>query len=267
MRSISFLAVLFLNILFLLANNCYGGAWGREAGELLIVPQFYNYSAEKYWDKSGNKRDIGCTYRKKESAIYGEYGYSNETTITLRIPYIDVKCGEDSASGIGDIELGMIRKLKKWDKGIISSQGLLIIPTGYSIDKPVRVGYNRIGAEIALLGGYSIKNTFLEGGAGFRYYAGYPSEQIRAYARIGHTFNNLLIMDTLDLQYGLWTGKKKTIGLDVTLEPNYRLLQNDLFLGIKISNQATLGLGWIEALWGRNVGEGRNIYLQLWFKF
>lgn len=268
MREIFFLGILFLNILFFVSNYCYSSPWGQKENELFIATQFYTYSAKKYWNNSGNKKDIGCTYRKNESAIYGEYGYSNKTTITLRIPYIDSKCGENTAYGISDIELSMIRKLKEQDKSIISAQCLLLMPTGYSIDKPVRIGYNRIGTEFDLIGGYSIKNTIFEGGTGFRYYAGYPSEQIRAYARIGYIFGNiLLIMDTLDLQYGLMTGKKKTIGFGVTVEPNYKLLQNDLFFGFKLNEQITFGFGWIKALWGRNVGEDGNIYVQLWFKF
>jgi len=73
-------------------------------------------------------------------------------------------------------------------------------------------------------------------------------------------------MDTLDLQYGLGNGKRKVIGFDATLEPNYRLLQNDLFVGVKLGN-LTLGAGWVQALWGRNTGKGRRFYSQAWFDF
>jgi len=251
----------------LLVGSAFAGPWGREKGEFFIAPQFHSYRATKYWDSNGNSRSIGCTYKKTESAIYGEYGLSEKDTISVRIPYVSAECGRDKSSGIGDIEIGVLHKIKKEGSGVLSLQGLAIIPTGYSINKPVRIGYGRVGAELSLLGGYSVKDTFLEGGVGYRHYFGYPSEQIRAYARVGHTFaNKLIVMDTLELQYGLWNGKRKTVGLDVTLEPNYRLLQNDLFVGVKLGN-LTLGAGWVQALWGRNTGKGTSFYSQAWVDF
>ena len=257
-----------LFFLFIAFSLSFSGPWGKRKGEIFIVPQFYKYSAKKYWDKKGNKRDIGCKYDKSEYAMYGEYGFSAKTTLLFRIPYISVECGKDSASGVGDIEAGFLRKLIKKGSGIVSLQTILIIPAGYSINKPVRIGYGRPGAEIYLLSGYGFKKAFIEGGVGFRYYAGYPSEQLRTYGRLGFKpVKRFMVMNTLELHYGLETGEQKNVGRNVTLEPNYKLLQNDLFITFKVGRRLNLGAGWIESLWGRNVGVGRSIYTQIWFSF
>ena len=259
-----------LVMIFLLffSSVCFSGAWGRKGGELFLAPQFYYYSATKYWDADGDKKDIGCKYKKDEFAFYGEYGFSEKTTFLLRVPFIKVKCNGHDASGIGDIETGFVKKIFKGDRGVFSVQTLFIIPSGYSIYKPIRIGYGRFGLETYFLSGYGFDKVFIEGGVGCRYYKGYPSEQIRSYGRIGFKINeNFMVMNTLELHYGLNTGKKKHVGKNVTLEPNYRLLQNDLFLNFKLKNNFNLGFGLIETFWGRNVGVGRNVYVQFWFMF
>ena len=255
--------LVFISIIFGFSNP-----WGRNKGEFFSTIQFYRYTADKYWDNNGDKRSIGCTYKKNELALYGEYGFTERTTLLFRIPYVAIKCGRDESSSVGDIELGFLRKLIEKGRGVLSIQTLFIIPSGYSIRKPLRVGYGRFGVEAYMLSGYGLEKVFLEGGIGFRYYAGYPSEQIRAYGRVGFKpSRRVMIMNTLEMHYGLGTGKRKVVGRNITLEPNYKLLQNDLFVTLKVTENLNWGLGWIESLWGRNVGVGRNVYTQIWLNF
>jgi len=254
-------------IFFLFPLTVLASPWGRQEGELFVAPQVYYYTADEYWDKHGSKKDVGCTFKKWEYATYGEYGLNNDTTITLRVPYLRVKCGGSSESGLGDVEAGVIRKLKKWDSSILSFQLLSVIPTGYSIDKDLRLGYGRLGIEPSLLFGYGQEKYFLEGGLGYRYYFGYPSDQVRGYGRVGLKGNRWMVIDTLDVQWGLNNGETKRVGKNITVEPYYRLVQNDLNLVVNLFERFNLSLGFVKALWGRNTGDGKSFYAQMWFRF
>jgi len=257
-----------LVLLFLaLSLDALGGPWGREKGEFFLAPQAYYYTADKYWNRHGSKKEIGCTFKKWEYATYGEYGLDDETTITFRIPYIRIECGGSSESGLGDIEAGVIRRLRSWDSSVLSFQLLSVIPTGYSIDKDLRLGYGRFGIEPSLLFGFGQESYFLEGGVGYRYYFGYPSDQIRGYGRAGLKGNGWMLIDTLDVQWGLNNGDTKRVGRNITVEPYYRLVQNDIDLVVNLFDGLSLSVGFVKALWGRNTGDGKNFYAQLWFRF
>ncbi|NPA32779.1 MAG: hypothetical protein GXO04_04045 [Aquificae bacterium] len=249
------------------AGIALANPWGREEGELFLSTQFYYYEATNYWDNDGNKKPIGCTFKKRELALYGEFGLSSRTTIFGKIPYQDLECGSSSTSGVSDLELGLQRKLYQRGAGVASLKLTGIIPTGYSINDDLRLGYGRVGAEAMLLGGYGFSKGWTEGGAGFRYYAGYPSEQLRGYWRIGlKPVNWVILMNTLEIHYGLGNGTVKRIGKNVTVEPDYKLLQNDLTVALRLG-RLWIQIGYLDALWGRMTGDGSSVYSQVWFFF
>ena len=253
--------------LLLFPQVAHSSPWGREKGELFVAPQVYYYTADRYWDKDGNEKSLSDTFRKWEVATYLEYGLNGRDTLTLRVPYQHLKSGSSTASGLSDVEVGVIRKFKEEGSSVISGRLLAIIPTGYSIDRELRLGYGRLGLEGDLLAGKGGENYFLEGGVGYRYYFGYPSDQIRGYGRAGLKGDRWLLMDTLEVHWGLNNGEKKTVGQNITLEPYYRLIQNDLNFVYKLTDGLALSVGFVKALWGRNTGNGKSFYAQLWFPF
>jgi len=259
-----FLALFFL--LLFASLEAFGSPWGRRGGELFLAPQFYYYTADKYWDESGNKVSLQDTFKKEEFALYGEYGLGGGKTLTFRLPYQHLKSGGSSESGLSDLEVGLIAPLARSGRSVLSANFLLIVPTGYPTDRELRLGYGRWGAEAGLLAGYGGDSFFLEGGAGYRYYSGYPSDQIRGYGRLGLKAGKLTVMETLEVHYGLKNGEEKFIG-NITLEPYYRLVQNDLSLVYRLNDKLSLSAGFVKALWGRNTGDGKSFYGQVWFSF
>ncbi len=257
----------FFVFLFLFPLAAHSSPWGREKGECFVAPQVYYYTATRYWDRNGDKKSLSDTFRKWEIATYLEYGLNGKDTLTLRVPYQYIESGSSSTSGFSDIEVGVIRKFREKGSSVISGRFLTIIPTGYSINKELRLGYGRFGLEGDLLAGKGGKSYFLEGGVGYRYYFGYPSDQIRSYGRVGLKGERWLLMDTLEVHWGLNNGERKTVGKNITLEPYYRLIQNDINFVYKITDGLALSVGFIKALWGRNTGDGKSFYVQLWFSF
>jgi len=251
---------------FMLSCSAFGSPWGRERGSFFLAPQFYYYEADEYWDRNGSKKSLDDTFRKREFALYGEYGIDGRNTLTFRLPYQHLDSGKETESGLADLEVGLITSLKREGRGVVSSYLVLILPTGYSTDESLRLGYGRWGAEASLLGGYGGDSYFLEGGLGYRFYSGYPSDQIRGYGRVGLKAGRFTFIDTLELHYGLNNGEERFVG-NITLEPYYRLLQNDLNIVYRVNDGLAVSVGFVKALWGRNTGDGESFYGQVWFRF
>jgi len=261
-----YLTLFGLALLFL-SSGATASPWGREEGELFVAPQVYYYTADRYWDRHGNERSLKDTFKKWEFATYAEYGIDGKHTLTLRVPYQHLESGDSSTSGLADVEVGLIRKLKEEGRSVFSGYLLAVVPTGYSINDDLRLGYGRLGLEGGLLAGYGGDRYFLEGGAGYRYYFGYPSDQIRGYGRFGLKGDRWILMDTLEVHYGLNNGDRKRVGRNVTLEPYYRLVQNDLSFVYRLTDHLAVSFGFVKALWGRNTGNGKSFYGQVWFPF
>ncbi|MDW8237718.1 MAG: hypothetical protein RMJ32_04855 [Aquificaceae bacterium] len=252
-------------ILIAITTSSFGSAWVREKGGLFLSPAFFYYEADKYFDKDGNKKPIGCKFHKREVQLYGEFGVTDNYTLTFKVPYANLKCNA-SNSGLGDAEIGVIRSLKK-GKSNISAYTNVIIPTGYSLQEEPRLGYARYGLEGGLLYGFSGKWGFFDSGGGLRYYFGYPSTQFRAYVVGGYNLSRwLLLYGQLDAQIGLGDGKRKVIGQNIFLEPDYKLIQ--LYVGPRfIYGKGSVGFGYQKVIWGRNTGDGSGFFLNVWQSF
>ncbi|WP_340694299.1 hypothetical protein [Hydrogenobacter thermophilus] len=254
-------------LLFFVPVISFSSAWVREEGEFFLSPVFNYYRAKDYYDKNGNKKPIGCTFEKKELQVYGEYGLTTKATLTFKLPYDWLKCGASENSGFSDVEIGLIRQVKKGQGYSLSFYANTLIPTGYSIRDNPRLGYGRFGLEGGLLMGFSKKAGFVDSGLGYRYYFGYPSSQIRAYATAGvNLLRNLQIITTLDLQIGLGDGERKSVGQNILLEPDYKLAQ--VYVGPRfILGNLSFVATYQHVFWGRNTGVGRGFNLGLWWNF
>ncbi|MCS7262752.1 MAG: hypothetical protein NZ560_04990 [Aquificaceae bacterium] len=256
-------------ILLLLATVSVGqaSAFVKSEGELFLSPSFYYYRASKFYDREGNRRDIGCKFTKREVQLYGEYGLTEKTTLTFKLPYAQLECGADRTSRLGDLEVGFVRNLRRDKSSSLSTYGTLLVPTGYSIQDNLRLGYGRLGAEGGLLYGLSGKGGFFDSGLGYRYYFGYPSSHVRGYLSGAYSLaSNLQLYSMLDAQIGLGDGKTKRVGRNLVLEPDYKLLQ--AYVGPRlILGSASVLVGYQRVLWGRKTGDGSGFFMSLWYGF
>lgn len=255
-------------LISLLINSVVlASAWVRKEGELFISTTFYYQSAKKYYDSEGKRRPIGCTFEKREMQIYGEYGLSSKNTLTFKLPYDWLKCGNNSTSGFGDLELGLIRNLKLQDSKSISLYGNIIIPTGYSINDNPRIAYGRVGLEGGVLYGFSGRWGFWDSGLGYRYYFGYPSSQIRAYGGGGiNLFQNIQLLTFVDAQIGLGDGKRKQIGENIFLEPDYKLVQLNVGPRLNLGKFSAI-FNYQKTLYGRKTGDAQGFSFGIWYSF
>ncbi|ADC90118.1 hypothetical protein Thal_1489 [Thermocrinis albus DSM 14484] len=263
-----FLLIIIFFAIFYPIKRIYAGAFGREEGELFIslTPRFYK--ADKFFDKNGNRKPIGCSFKKEEIELYAEYGISSKDTLIFKVPYQWLSCGDAKTSGFSDIEAGIIRKLVKNNSYVLSAYGVAILPTGYSIHDNPRLGYGRIGLEGGILYGRGFGKGFIDTGIGYRYYFGYPSDQIRGYLMGGYSITkNFQLLGIIDAQIGLGNGKRKNLGYNITLEPDYKLIQIYIGPRILLNNNISINFGLHKVIFGRNTGDGAGAYGSLWIKF
>lgn len=266
MKYIFLLQFLFL---LLLGNSSIGftSAWVREEKEFFLSFTTYFQSANKYFDEKGSLRSLKCKFQKSEFQVYGEYGLDKKHTITFKLPYDILKCGSDRTTDIGDLELGIIRNLRRGESNSLSAYGNLLIPTGYSINQSPRIGYGRFAFETGVLYGLSGKWGYFDSGIGFRYYLGYPSSQLRSYVGGGvNITRNIQLLTFVDVIIGLGDGKRKVLGENIFLEPDYKLVQ--LNIASKISyGKISLVPGYQRVLYGKNTGVAHGFFLSIWYDF
>ncbi len=256
-----------LSLVLLSSSFVFASAWVRQEGEFFISTSFNYQKATKYYDKDSKRRPIGCTFEKRELQIYGEYGIDPKHTAVFKLPYSWLECGDGKTSGLGDIELGIIRNIWKGQRDSLSLYGNLIMPPGYSIKDNPRIGYGRFAVEGGLLYGFSGNWGFWDSGMGYRYYFGYPSSQIRAYGGGGiNITQSLQLLTFVDAQIGLGNGKRKSIGENVFLEPDYKLVQVNIAPRIKLGN-LSLVPGYQKTLYGKRAGDAHGFFFNLWYSF
>lgn len=258
----------FLVILIVLYPSIvFASAWVREKGEIFFSLSSYYQYADKYFDASGDRRDIGCKFEKLEIQLYGEYGLDNVNTLTYKVPFSSLKCRNEETSGFGDLEVGLIRNLSKGKKHSFSVYGNILIPTGYSINESPRIGYGRFAVEGGFLFGFSDRWGFWDSGVGYRYYFGYPSSQLRLYGGGGiNLVKGFQLLTFVDAQIGLGDGERRSIGENIFLEPEYKLVQLSLAPRI-IFGKTSLIFGYQRVLYGRKTGDARSFFFNLWFNF
>jgi hypothetical protein len=262
-----------LLLLSILPDWAWAGAWVQPEGATFLSLTTTLTSTQHYFDEDSSLRSRGGHFTKYELAAYGEHGLTERDTVSLKVPLqrlTDTVDGSSSA-GLADLEVGWRRLL--WSQGgaVLSSQLLALVPTGYRLDDPPALGYDRLGIEPSLLAGYGFqwagRPGFVEAQMGLRAYAGYPSEQIRALLAGGYEVLPWLTpIATVELHHALGTGEDRQEG-DATIITNYTLLKGTLGCIIPVYDGLRLTAGWQQHLWGKVTGRDGGPYVGLWLYF
>lgn len=188
--------------------------------------------------------------------MHGGYSTANES--------INAK-----AKSLEDLELGWKWLLCNGKTSAFTSQFTVIIPTG---KERCSIRYGKLGGEWDLL--YSNIFNFLQHFGwydlllGYRFYHDGPSDQIRASIALGYDikpYASVIAMTKLD--YGVLNGRKNFHRNNITLDPNYRLLEMQIECVVDLSPNASLTFGFFKHVWGENVGTGGGFFGGAWFIF
>jgi hypothetical protein len=262
MRRFLFFGV-FLTFCFFNTTQAYARAWTQKEGHVNTSISYYYQEGSDYYDSSSKLKSSPNKFIKNAVYTYMEYGVTDTLTLTFQVPYDIVKVGNQTSRGIGDIEFGIIKNITKSTSSSFSFYGFGIVPTGYSIDASnigIGRGYDRIGAEAGLAYGKSFLKGYIESSLGYRFYSGFPSDQIRAYTQGEYDINKYFgLYGMLDAQWGLYNGRSLYYYNGNVVPQGYRLVQTYLGIVLK-SSFANFNIGYNKTLWGQNTGDLQGFY-------
>lgn len=254
-----------------LASAVHAGAWTQPEGALNMTVTFGSYESSWYWDeRSESKKASDGAFSKTEARLYMEYGMSDRYTAILNFPWKHQEKASPSDlsdSGVGDIEIGLRRRL--WNRGneAAALQLLFGIPAGYDDRIPTALGTGNRYADLryvwgrswALRGGYGYVN--LE--AGCRVYDGDEPNQFR--------FDGILytpLSSSWGVQLALNVEESEHIARAAPSDPTgprrgHRLWKAGIGPVVHLAGGWSLSLIVYRDILGAYTGEGTNVELSI----
>jgi hypothetical protein len=159
----------FLLCFLVLNQNLFAGAWTQKKGGGYYKLDFRFLSAKKFYDGEGVKIPLNGTFKDYTIDFYGEYGLSNNITISssfLGFKMLDYQSNtgiaqiDDFETGIGDASLGLKVLLKKIGQTVLSGSITLGLPTGEGTpDGDLLTGDGEFNQAITIQAGHSLYPT------------------------------------------------------------------------------------------------------------
>ncbi len=252
----------------------FAGAWTAKQGDMYCKLTFNLYEADEMFNDSGNKaafRDSG-EFSDTNISTYMEYGITDKITLLGSLSYKRLKSENNAmiykTRGFSDLDLGVKYRLASGNFGVISAQGLIKIPEFYDDDTAVALGNNQYDTEIRLLYGkslYPFVPGYINIEAGYRLRAEEPSDEFRYLLELGFDITDA-VYSRVKLDGIIGMDNNDTV-LDYAGNPtttlDYDLGKLDLALGVNLSKQVGIELGYRGDIYGENTASGENVSLSL----
>jgi protein XagA len=173
----------------------HAGAWNQPPGhgQLIFTSSFFQTSDT--FDASGSVTPFGDggTFRQVLLNPYFEIGLSRHYTLVVNgnAPLLKFSntYGSQSSAGLGDMEVGLKRRLNSNESQWAISAQLTTMFPAYSANRNPAPGNHQEDVEARILIGrgttWSHRNFFWDTEAAYRYRSGAPADQFRGDATAG----------------------------------------------------------------------------------
>lgn len=244
-------------------------AYIGEPGKLDCLVSYSRYSTNHFWNKSGKKLPTYNRFSSDNYLAYGEYAINQSNSCFVHGGYSRViESLNGNSCAFKDTELGWKHLLYK-DCAALTLQVIAIVPSG---EKKSSVRYGRAGGAIDLL--YSNyfclfdRSGWVDCDLGYRFYSGFPSDQINASGSVGYfCLPWLQVIASAQLDYGLSNGQSKWNLNNIAFHPNYRLLEMQIEITARLLSHLSASIGITKHVWGRNAGAGGGFFCGLWMDY
>ena len=270
-------------ILFISISAFSQGPWTQEKGKLYTqfsfstIPSYDELFGNPDYKTNGNITDNTFQF-------YGEYGYSDKTTLLLNLPFkiisfeqivvcplIPCENLQHSESSFGNIEIGLKHNFinKNW---LVSGQTSLEANTGAFDQKSgIRTGYDAWTITPLLLTGRSFNKSYLQSFLGSNIRTNGYSSNFKFGGEYGYKVSKKIwLVGFLDIVKSFENG-------DIALEASNLatgLYVNDQEYGgfglksiYEINNKFGLNAGFGGAFFGDNVAKAPALTFGLYYKF
>ncbi len=233
------------------------GSWLLSQGENQYTSSLSYSTSTAYWDSSGVLHESGQRSHSWSVNQRYEYGYSYYRTLYLSTDLIHKTSGSGSVSGLGDLMLGVRGRLNRYRNGLAWEAGV-IVPTGYSRDRRIRLGYGRFGFEVALAMRFLGRaKSHAEVEVKVRHWQGPPADQFRPSLKwVRQLTPNWNGWGEIQGVFSFGNGQLESIpGIDYDRLPEYDVIRVGLGVKHAFRRRWSLGLGLYWNVWGRNAGK------------
>ncbi len=223
---------LFFLLLVVYVVQIYGGAWTQKKGSGYFQLSFQTLSSDEFHGANGDKYSF-FNLKDNEVSFYGEYGITDDVTMTANIPFYKNLSGshflpappecndpgtncivftdESSLNGISDISIGAKIKIAQMSKTVLSASLQLGIPTGESeFEKSLRLGDGEFNQIVKFNIGHSFYPvpSYMSFSIGYNNKTEGYSDQILGSLEGGYSFlgRKLLVMMKIRMLFSIGNG-------------------------------------------------------------
>jgi hypothetical protein len=242
--------------------------YGFDQFTTLISSRYLHYDTGHFWDNDGHKHRSHNHLNQNAVWLRWEQAITCNDTLWMEGYYQKVhESMNGRCIGFGDAELTWLRRLYGPSDQSLYGYVTGVIPTGN--EKP-SLRYGQWGIEAGGLwcadfckgnGSYQIQ-------LGYRSYSGFPSDQVRA--SLGALYwaaSRLCLQSSLNLEYGVFNGKRKENLNIILFNPNYRLLKFQAGVQVCLTSWFSGEIGFFKHVWGENVGTGGGCFAEVCLTF
>ena len=245
-------------------------AFIAPVGSVDALGTFSAYSTDHFWNKHGKKQPTYNHFKQQSYLLYVEYAIQPCDSLSLNGGFTQVQESlHGHQRGIEDIQIGWKHQFSGSDTSALTGKLTGIVPVG---DKKCAVRYGKAGLQLALL--YSqlfwLQQYcgWCDFDLGYRWYQGFPSDQIRADLALGVVVHpGIWLVASSQLDYGLFNGQSRGNINNIVLNSNYRRLQGKLECVFNLLTHLSVSLGGYVHFWGQNVGSGGGYFCGAWLDF
>lgn len=259
--------VLVMGPLIVGSGSVYANNWMRSEDEGYYTTSLEYDTTSDRWNQDNKLETMSCTPKNWKFANAYEYGWSYYRTIFGSLDYLDRNCGENEASGIGDLTLGIRSRLDIYRNGR-TWEAAVNIPTGYSTSGGSSIGSGLYGFKLGAYGSFGDRHRMdrqygsnVELGTNVTFWEGSAAEQLSAYIKYNFAATEESHFNAaIEGDYALINRSKD---LTSTVNPVSDFGYDRLNFRIGYSRRATLywrvSFEASNVLWGRNTNDSNSV--------
>jgi hypothetical protein len=270
--------VALLMVCALMPSGLQASAWNQEPGrgQLIVTSSLFRTSSS--YDNSGTPQAFGYKGRFQQIELnpYLEYGLSHRYTLVVNafVPALNFtnSYGSQSSFGLGNIEVGLQRRLNSVESPWAISGQITVSFPGYSATQNPPPGNHQEDLEARVLVGRGAtklhRQVFWDAEAAYRYRSGAPADQFRSDLTAGiYATHRLMVMGQFFGITGLRNGTPINLITNPNAQSDFDLYKAQLSLVARVTPRTRVQVGCNVALAGRNTGRGPTFILALWRSF
>lgn len=236
-----------------------------------VSTSFARFETEHFYGKHGQIKKSYNHFIRDQINVAIEYGISSKNSIALWSAFDLI---HDHLNGnayrLEDAELRFKQALFLKENSILAAEAIAIIP--YENRYYPEVRYGRIGAEGALLYAQTFfpngVKTTLDVRMGYRWYSGFPSDQIRSAITVWSDLScRWQLLAQMSVEYGIFNGKEPFNRSFFFYNANYRVCKGRLEAIYYITEKLALSAGYMRHFYGQNIAFGGEWSARLAFCF